>query len=125
MTESSPPERSPGAKRPVSIFLTVACAFAGLADLQAFAFAFSRENRQRFAATPWVLPVGAAVALFQIACLVLLWRGRRTGLFGFVALALVQALALAPVVGAWALCSLVPAMLVGAAGAWNWERLRS
>ena len=65
MTEPAPPE-APG----VSIFLTVACAFAGLADLQAFSFAFSRENRQRFAATPWVMPVGAAVALLQIACLV-------------------------------------------------------
>ncbi|HVP61019.1 MAG TPA: hypothetical protein VMT11_10695 [Myxococcaceae bacterium] len=124
MTEPSPPEGAPGAKRPVSIFLTVACAFAGLADLQAFSFAFSRENRQRFAATPWIIPVGAAVALLQIACLVLLWRGRRVGLFGFLGLAVVQALALAPVVGAWALCSLLPSVLVAAAGAWNWERLR-
>jgi len=124
VTDPSPPEGAPGAKRPVSIFLTVACAFAGLADLQAFSFAFSRENRQRFAATPWIIPVGAAVALLQIACLVLLWRGRRTGLFGFLGLAVVQALALAPVVGAWALCSLLPSALVAAAGAWNWERLR-
>jgi len=124
VTEPSPPEGAPGAKRPVSIFLTVACAFAGLADLQAFSFAFSRENRQRFAATPWIIPVGAAVALLQIACLVLLWRGRRVGLFGFLGLAVVQALALAPVVGAWALCSLLPSVLVAAAGAWNWERLR-
>ena len=110
--------------RPVSIVLAVACAFAFLADLQAFSFAFSRENRQRFASTPWVLPVGGAVALLQIACLVQLWRGRKVGLFGFVGLAVVQALALAPAVGAWALCSLVPSVLVGAAGLWNWERLR-
>lgn len=124
MTVPPPPEDSPGAKRPVSIFLTVACAFAGLADLQAFSFAFSRENRERFAATPWVMPVGAAVALLQLACLVVLWRGRRVGLFGFLGLAVVQALVLAPVVGPWALCSLLPAVLVAAAGVWNWERLR-
>jgi hypothetical protein len=68
--------------------------------------------------------VGGAVALLQIACLVQLWRGRKVGLFGFVGLAVVQALALAPAVGAWALCSLVPSVLVGAAGVWNWERLR-
>ncbi len=124
MTVPPPPEESPGAKRPVSIFLTVACAFAGLADLQAFSFAFSGENRERFAATPWVMPVGAAVASLQLACLVVLWRGRRVGLFGFLGLSVVQALVLAPVVGASALCSLVPAVLVAAAGAWNWERLR-
>ena len=120
-TPAGPENPSP---RPVSIFLTVACAFAALADLQAFAFAFSRENRQRFAATPWVLPVGAGVAVLQIACLLMLWRGRKAGLFGYIALALVQAAALAPVVGPWALCPLVPSVLVGAAGLWNWERLR-
>ncbi|HZX43917.1 MAG TPA: hypothetical protein VFE93_18910 [Myxococcaceae bacterium] len=124
MTEARPPERAPGAKRPVSILLTVACALAGLADLQAFAFAFSRENRERFAATPWVLPAGAAVALLQIACLVLLWRGRKAGLFGFLGLAVVYAAGLVPAVGTFALCSLLPSVLVAAAGAWNWERLR-
>jgi hypothetical protein len=127
VTEPTPGGGEPGGAppaRPVSIVLTVACAFAFLADLQAFSFAFSRENRQRFASTPWVLPVGAAVALLQIACLVQLWRGRKVGLFGFVGLAVVQALVLAPVVGAWALCSLVPSGLVTAAGIWNWERLR-
>ena len=118
MTEPTPP------KRPVSIFLTVACAFAGLADLQAFSFAFSRENRQHFASAPWVIPLGAAVALLQIVCLVMLWRGRKVGLFGYLGLALLQAISLAPVVGVWALCSLVPSVLVGAAGAWNWERLQ-
>jgi hypothetical protein len=54
----------------------------------------------------------------------MLWRGRKVGLFGYVGLALVQAISLAPVVGAWALCSLLPSVLVGAAGVWNWERLQ-
>jgi len=47
-TQGTPPGR------PVSIFLRVACAFAGLADLQGFAFAFSKRNREAFASTPYV-----------------------------------------------------------------------
>jgi len=108
----------------VSIFLTVACAFAGLANLQGFAFAFSRRNREAFAATPWVNGVVAGIALLQMVCLVLLWRGRKAGLFGFLGLAAVHVGVLVPVVGVWSLCALVPSVLVGAAGVWNWERLR-
>ena len=118
MTEPAAP-----APRPVSIFLTVACAFAGLADLQGFAFAFSRQNREAFAATPWVNGVVAAIAVLQIACLILLWRGRRAGLLGFLGLAAIHTAVLL-VVGAWALCTLLPPALVAAAGAWNWDRLR-
>ncbi len=117
-TQGAPPGR------PVSIFLTVACAFAGLADLQGFAFAFSRRNREAFAATPYVNGVVAGIALLQIACLVLLWRGRRAGLFGFLGLAVIHVAVLLPAVGAWSLCALLPSVLVGAAGLWNWERLR-
>ena len=66
----------------------------------------------------------AGIAVLQIACLVLLWRGRKVGLFGFLGLAAIHVGVLVPVVGAWSLCALLPSALVGAAGLWNWERLR-
>jgi len=108
----------------VSILLTVACAVAGLVDLQAFAFAFARQTRESSAATPWLPGVAAGVAVLQIACLVLLWRGRKVGLHGYVGLAVIYAAVFTAVVGPGGLRSLAPAVLVGAAAAWNWDRLR-
>jgi hypothetical protein len=108
----------------VSIFLTVACAIAGLVDLQAFAFAFSRQTREASAATPWLPGLAAGVAVLQIVCLVLLWRGRRAGAYGYLGLALIYAGVFTAVVGRGGLRSLLPAVLVLAAVAWNWSRLR-
>ena len=122
MTDTSPPGGTPGARRPVSIFLTVACAIAGLVDLQAFAF--SRQTREASAATPWLPGLAAGVAVLQIVCLVLLWRGRRAGAYGYLGLALIYAGVFTAVVGLAGLRSLAPAVLVLAAVAWNWDRLR-
>jgi hypothetical protein len=124
VTEPSAPEGSPGARRPVSIFLTVACAIAGLVDLQAFAFAFARQTRESSAATPWLPGLAAGVAVLQIVCLLLLWRGRRAGAYGYLALALIYGGVFTAVVGLAGLRSLAPAVLVLAAVSWNWERLR-
>ena len=124
MTEVSPPGGAPGTRRPVSIFLTVACALAGLVDLQAFSFAFSRQMRELSAATPWIPGLGAGVALLQIVCLVLLWRGRKAGLYGYLALAVIYAGVFTALVSPAGLCSLIPSVLVTAAALWNWERLR-
>jgi hypothetical protein len=123
VTEPSP-GGAPGPRRPVSIFLTVACALAGLVDLQSFSFAFSRQMRELSAGTPWIRGLGAGVAVLQIACLVLLWRGRRAGLYGYLVLALIYAGVFTTAVSPAGLCSLVPAVIVGAAALWNWERLR-
>ena len=124
MTEPSRPGGAPGARRPVSIFLTVACALAGVVDLQALAFAFSRHVQELSAATPWIRGVGAGVAVAQIACLIMLWRGRKAGLYGYVALALLYAGVFTTTVSPAGLCSLAPMVLVIAAAAWNWDRLR-
>ncbi len=124
MTEPPAPESAPGARRPVSIFLTVACAIAGLVDLQAFAFAFARQTREASAATPWLPGLAAGVAVTQIACLVLLWRGRRAGAYGYLALAVLYAGVFTAAVGPAGLRALLPAVLVLAAVAWNWGRLR-
>jgi len=124
VTEPSAPEEAPRARRPVSIFLTVACAIAGLVDLQAFAFAFARQTRDASTATPWLPGLAAGVAVLQIVCLVMLWRGRRAGAYGYLALALIYAGVFMAVVGLGGLRSLAPAVLVLAAVAWNWERLR-
>lgn len=124
MTEPSPPGGAPGARRPVSIFLTVACALAGVVDLNSFAFAFSRQVRELTAATPWIRGIGAGVAVAQIASLVMLWRGRKAGLYGFLGLALIYAAVFTATVSPAGLCTLAPSVLVAAAAAWNWERLR-
>jgi len=105
------------------VVLTLACAFAGLADLQAAAFAFSPQIRQALAAHPWVPGVVAAVALVQIACLVATWRGRRAGLAGYLSLALVHNVVML-VAGSWSACFLVPPAVVAVAGLWAWDRLR-
>ncbi|HZJ54187.1 MAG TPA: hypothetical protein VFD38_08605 [Myxococcaceae bacterium] len=102
----------------------MACALAGLVDLQSFSFAFSRQMRELSAGTPWIRGLGAGVAVLQIACLVLLWRGRRAGLYGYLVLALIYAGVFTAAVSPAGLCSLVPAVIVGAAALWNWERLR-
>ncbi len=124
MTGRSPPGGAPEVRRPVSLFLTVACALAGLVDLQAFAFAFSRQIRELSAATPWIRGFGAGVALMQMAFLVLLWRGRKAGLYGYVTLAVLHAAVFSVAVSPMGLCTLAPSALVGAAAVWNWERLR-
>ena len=124
MTEPSPEGGAPGTRRPVSIFLTVACAVAGLVDLQSFSFAFSREMRELSAGTPWIRGLAAGVALLQIVCLVTLWRGRRVGLYGYLLLALIYAGVFSTAVSPAGLLSLLPAVLVGAVALWNWERLR-
>lgn len=124
MTQPSPPEGAPGERRPVSVFLTVACAVAGVVDLQAFAFAFSRQVRELSAATPWIRGIGAGVAVVQIACLGMLWRGRKAGLYGYVALAVIYAAVFSVAVSPAGLCSLAPSVLVVAAAIWNWDRLR-
>ena len=124
MTKPSPQGGAPGERRPVSIFLTVACAIAGVVDLQAFAFAFSRQVREMSVATPWIRGIGAGVAVAQIACLVMLWRGRKAGLYGYVALALIYAAVFTASVSPAGLCSLAPSVLVVAAAIWNWDRLR-
>src|SRR5262249_49474122 len=115
--EVSPP------KRPTSVVLTLACAFAGLADLQAAAFAFAPQIRQALAAYPWVPGVVAALALLQIACLLATWRGRRAGLAGYFALALVHN-AVMLVARSWSACFLVPPAVMAVAGLWTWDRLR-
>jgi len=115
--EAAPP------RRPVSVVLTLACAFAGLADLQAASFAFSPQIRQALAAHPWVPGVVAALALVQIACLVALWRGRRAGLAGYLALALAHN-GVMLVARSWSACFLVPPVVVLVAGLWAWDRLR-
>jgi hypothetical protein len=111
------------AKRPVSIFLTVACAFAGAVDLQLAARAYSPEFRQALAGHPWANTAVLALALFQVGSLVLLWRGRKAGLFGFLALAAAYNVLMAAI-GAWAARYLLIPALVAAAGAWTWDRLR-
>jgi hypothetical protein len=124
VTQPSPPDGGPGARRPVSVFLTVACAIAGAVDIQAFAFAFSRQVREMSVATPWIRGIGAGVAVAQIASLVMLWRGRRAGLYAYVALAVIYAAVFSVAVSPAGLCSLAPAVLVVAAALWNWDRLR-
>ena len=110
-------------RRPTSLVLTLACAFAGLADLQAAAFAFAPQIRQALAAHPWVPGVVAALALVQIATLVATWRGRRAGLVGYLALALVHNVVML-VARSWGACFLVPPAVVALAGFWAWDRLR-
>jgi hypothetical protein len=110
-------------RRPVSVVLTLACAFAGLADLQAVSFAFSPQIRQALAAHPWVPAVVAALALLQIGCLIATWRGRRAGLVGFLALALTHNVVML-VARSWSPCFLVPPAVVAVAGLWAWDRLR-
>jgi hypothetical protein len=116
-----PPDAPP--RRPVSIVLTLGCAFAGLADLQAAAFSFSPDIRRRLSEHSWVPGVVAALALVQIACLVTLWRGRRAGLVAYLALALVHS-GVMLAARSWSACYLVPPVVVLLAGLWAWERLR-
>ncbi len=122
MTAAGPPAGQ-GQRRPTSVVLTLACAFAGLADLQAASFSFAPQIRQALAAHPWVPGVVAALALVQIACLVALWRGRRAGLVAYLALALAHS-AIMLVARSWSPCFLVPPAIVLAAGVWVWDRLR-
>ena len=124
MTGPSAPEELGCAAASVHLPRTVACAVAGLVDLQSFAFAFSRQTRESSAATPWLPGLAAGAAMLQIACLVLLWRGRKAGLYGYLGLAVIYAGVFTAAVGPTGLRSLVPAVLVGAAAAWNWDRLR-
>jgi len=107
----------------VSISLTVACAVAAVVDLQTLAGAALPEMRGGFAAHPWANGIAAGAVVLQLGSLVALWLGRRAGLFSYLALVLIQ-IALLASAGRPAACALVAPVLVAAAGAWNWERLR-
>ena len=108
-----------------SISLTVACAFAGVAALQALAFAYSPPIRDvaAKAGAPWVPTFLLVTAFLALAFLVVLWTMRRWGLWGYLAVIGVQFAAFVSI-GTWNPLLLVCPVLVGGAAAWNWGRLR-
>jgi hypothetical protein len=112
--------------RPRSLALTVACAVAFLAALQAFAFAYGPDFRQLTAATraPWLPRFIVGSSFVAIVFLVALWwRMRRWALWGYLAVVLVQNVVMARL-GSWGPAMLVFPVVVGAASAWTWDRLR-
>jgi hypothetical protein len=108
-----------------SIFLTVACAFAGVAALQALAFAYSAPIRDvaARAGAPWVPLFLLVTAFLALVFLVVLWTMRRWGLWGYLAVIGVQTAAFLSI-GSWNPLLLVCPVLIAGAAAWNWERLR-
>jgi hypothetical protein len=117
---------SPPPARRRSISLTLACAVAFAAALQAFAYSFAPVYRQIARATgAWWLPgfiLGSS--LLAIVFLVALWWPmRRWALWGYLAVAAAQNLALA-LLGRWQTTMLLLPALIGGAAAWNWGRLR-
>lgn len=118
MTTPQPPSRR-------SIFLTVACAFAGVAALQALAFAFRPETKALAATVgaPWLPAFQLVSAALALGFLVALWTMRRWALWGYLAVIAAQSVVLLRL-GAWSPVVLLFPVLVAAAAAWNWERLR-
>ena len=108
-----------------SILLTVACAFAGLAALQALAFAYAPPIREvaAKAGAPWVPSFLLVTAFLALVFLVVLWTMRRWGLWGYLAVIGVQFAAFLTL-GTWNPLLLVCPVLVAAAAAWSWDRLR-
>jgi hypothetical protein len=116
---------SPPSPRRRSVLLTLACAAAFLAALQAFAFSFGPDYRN-FGATlgaRWLPGFVLGSSLLSIAFLVALWwRMRRWALWGFLAVAAAQSVAWVHL-GWWRPTMLVLPALVGGAAAWTWDRL--
>ena len=116
---------APAAKPGRSIALTVACALAALAALQALAFAFRPETRTLAAnvGAPWLPTFQLVSASLALISLVVLWRMRRWGLWAYLAVIAAQSVVLLRI-GAWSpVVLLFPALVTGAA-AWTWGRLR-
>lgn len=116
---------TPQGKPPRSIAITVACAFAGLVSLQALAAAYRPENRALAAkvGAPWLPTFQLVSAAAALVFLVALWRLRRWGLWGYLAVVAAQSLVLLRI-GVWSpVVLLFPALVAGAA-AWSWDRLR-
>jgi hypothetical protein len=108
-----------------SIFLTVACAFAAVAALQALAFAFRPETRALAATVgaPWLPGFQLVSAALALVFLVALWTMRRWALWGYLAVIAGQSVVLLRL-GVWSPVVLLFPALVAAAAAWSWERLR-
>jgi hypothetical protein len=122
--DSSPSSVSPTVGR--SISLTLACALAFLAALNAFAYAYGPDYRKLAASygAPWLTGFILSSSFLAIVFLVALWwKLRRWALWGFLAVCASQSVALA-FLGHWQLTMLVLPALIGGAGAWNWPRLR-
>jgi len=119
---------SPAAPEPYrrSISLTLVCAVAFLAALQAFAFSFGPDYRNLGAAlgAPWLprfIFASSAVAIFFLV--MLWWRMLRWAVWAFLSVAAVQS-AVFVHLGQWRLTMLLLPALVAGAAAWNWARLR-
>jgi hypothetical protein len=122
--DASPP--TPVAPYRRSISLTLVCALAFLAALQAFAFSFGPDYRNLGTSlgAPW-LPrfIFASSAVTMVFLVTLWWQMRRWAVWGFLAVAAGQSMAFVHL-GQWRLTMLVLPALVAAAAAWNWARLR-
>jgi hypothetical protein len=115
---------SPALRR--SMALTIACAVAFLGSLQAFSYSFSPLYRTLGAASgaPWLPAFIFTSSLASIGFLVALWwRMRRWALWGYLAVAVVQSVVWATL-GRWVPAMLLYPVLVVAAAAWCWSRLR-
>ncbi len=117
---------SPPSLRRRSVSLTLACAVAFLASLQAFAFSFGPDYRNLGASlgARWLPSFVLGSSLVSIVFLVALWwRMRRWALWGFLAVAAAQSVAWVHL-GWWRPTMLVLPAVVGGAAAWTWDRLR-
>lgn len=122
--DAPPPPQPPLRDR--SPVLTVACAVAFLFALQALAFAYNPVYRQLATTTraPWLPAFILGSSAVALGCLVVLWwRMRRVGLWGYLAVVLVQNLVWARL-GSWGPTMLLLPVVVSAASAWTWDRLR-
>jgi hypothetical protein len=110
---------------PRSIAITVACALGGLSAIQALAFAYAPQSRTAAAQThtPWFPTFQFATAFLALVFLIALWRFRRWGLWGFLAVIVSQSAALLSV-GRWSPVVLVFPLLVVGSAVWSWDRLR-
>jgi hypothetical protein len=122
-SDAVPPPPTPSRR---SLSLTVVCAVAFLAAIQAFAFAYGPDYRRLGASlgAPWLPTFILVSSLFSMAFLVVLWWPmRRFAVWGFLAVSAAQSLVFMRL-GHWQLTMLVLPALVAGAGAWNWPRLR-